>query len=643
MILSGRRPFLLMFLAALLVRAAYFVAYQRSPLFGVYRIDQLYYRTWGLEIAAGGWIGAKPFEQSPLYAYLLGAFYRLFGPQDTAVLILQLLAGAATVLLIAFSARRLFGRSEGLAAGALAAVFGPFLFYECAIMKTFLEPLLVLAVLLAALRAQDSWFLRWPAAAGAATGLACLVREVHVLILLPLLAAIWFARAGSGGMRRFAATAVLLAAFVGVTSPAAVHNLVVGKEFVGVSAAGGENLYIGFGPYATGFYAIPDFLGPYPYLEHQDFRDEAFLRTGRPHSQAASSRYWLGEAWRFVREEPAAALALLARKAAILFADFEIPDSENFTATRDFIPLLAALPSFGWIAGLGLLGLCLAAAQPRRHLLLLGFAAALVLEILGTFNLGRYRAAFAALWLVLAGRGAAWLWAALVRPGGRPVPGLVAAAGVGIATVFSFLPPFGIDAVQQERELARFRREAAENAGVRDTIPELRRALAMDPGAPSRLFELGTAMERTGRLPEAVRFYQEAARAAPDLPGPHVRLADLLLRQNRPESALPHVRALTVISPDDEFAYLMLGRIGLLAAANAPDRAAAQVALAQAIVALRTAERLEPRDFSAHLNLARAYHLVGDAPAAEQELRAAFDLGPESRQWHSLAGTLLPQ
>lgn len=639
--LSGRASLLLIFFVALVVRAAYFFAYLRSPLFGVYRIDQLYYRTWGLEIAAGEWIGTKAFEQSPLYAYLLGAFYRLFGPQDTVILMLQLIAGTATVLLVTLSARRVFGRNEGLAAGAIAAVYSPFLFYDCALMKTFLEPLFVLAAFVAALRAEESRSLRWPAAAGAAIGLACLVREVHLLLLPPLLAAIWFEQGGKS-TRRLAATAALLATFVGTLTPAAVHNRLAGGEFVGVSAAGGENLYIGFGPYATGFYAIPDFLGPYPYLEHQDFRDEAFLRTRRPHSQAASSRYWFGETWRHVREAPGATVGLLARKAAILFSDFEVPDSENFTATRDFIPLLTALPSFGWITGLGLLGLCLAATQPRRHLLLLGFAAALLLEILVTFNLGRYRAAFAALWLVLAGHGAVWLWAALVRPRGWPVPGLVAAAGVGIATFLFFQPPFGIDVVQQQRELVRFRREAAKNVTVRDTIPELRRTLSLEPGAPTRLFELGTALELTGRLPEAAHYYQETIRAAPDLPGPRVRLADLLLRQNRPESALPHVRALTVISPDDEYAYLALGRIGLLEASNAPDQATALLALAKAIVALRNAARLEPRDFSAHLNLARAYHLVGDAAAARQELRASFDLDPESRQWHSLARTILP-
>jgi tetratricopeptide (TPR) repeat protein len=565
------RPLLAILLAAVTVRAAYLVFYVRTPLFGVFRIDQLYYRTWGLEIAGGDWVGSGPFEQAPLYAYLLGAYYRLFGQFDSGVLALQLLAGAVTVLLVAWSANRLFGRAGGLAAGALAAAYGPLVFYECMLMKTFLEPLLVLAALAAALRASDSSSLRWPAAAGAAVGLSCLVREVHVLLLAPLLAAIWV-----GGRRnrprRLASTLALLSAFVGAIAPAVLHNQLAGGEFVGVSAAGGENAYISFGPDANGFYVIPPFLGPYAYLEHQDFRDEAFLRTRRPHSPAASSRFWFRETWDYVRSRPAATARLAVRKAMILFADFEVPDSENFAATRADLPLLRALPSFGWIVGAGFLGLALAAAQPRRNLLPLGFAAALIAEIVLTFNLGRYRAALAALWLLLAGRGAAWLWASIAGSTGRRGPGFAAAAAVVVVSALSFLKPPGLDPEQRDRELGKFQREAAEKALVRDAIPGLRRAAEAAPRNPEPLLALGLALQTTGRWPEAARLYRQAARAAPNHPEPQIRLTYLLLRQNRPGEAFPHASAYARLKPDSGFAFFTLGRIGLLEASTARPR-----------------------------------------------------------------------
>jgi len=52
--------------AAVVVRLIYLLQYLRSPLSGQYRIDQLYYRTWGIQIAGGDWFGGQEsFEQSP--------------------------------------------------------------------------------------------------------------------------------------------------------------------------------------------------------------------------------------------------------------------------------------------------------------------------------------------------------------------------------------------------------------------------------------------------------------------------------------------------------------------------------------------------------------------------------------------------
>jgi hypothetical protein len=190
-------------------------------------------------------------------------------------------------------------------------------------------------------------------------------------------------------------------AFSAALAPAVLHNRLADGDFFGVSSAGGENAYLAFGPDANGFYAIPPFVGPYAYLEHQDLRDEAFLRTGQPHSRAASSRFWLGETWRVVRERPAATARLIVRKFAILFADFEVPDSENFAATRPSSAAARTMPSFGWIVRARPPWPALRRA-PHRHLLLLGFAAA-PSRCLLAFNLGRYRAASAL--APLAGRG----------------------------------------------------------------------------------------------------------------------------------------------------------------------------------------------------------------------------------------------
>lgn len=189
--------------AAIVLRAVIAVQFVHSPFWGVYTLDTLYYRSWALRIAGGDWIGSGVFEQGPLYAYLLAALYRVAGSGELPVLLLQMACGVATAALAFDVARRLYGAGAALAAGLLAAVYGPLVLHECLTMKTFLEPLLVILAL---------WFLlrgdcrtprsraRHVALTGMAIGAAVLVREVHVLLLFPA-AAFLLTRAAGGGRR----------------------------------------------------------------------------------------------------------------------------------------------------------------------------------------------------------------------------------------------------------------------------------------------------------------------------------------------------------------------------------------------------------------------------------------------------------
>ena len=168
--------------AATAVRALYAFSYFASPLAAQHRADQGYYRDWALAIAGGDVLGREVFEQGPLYAYLLALVYRICGPRDEVAIALQLLAGVATSALVFACARRLFSARAALFAGLACAAFGPLVFYEAMAMKTFLSPLLTIAALYAGLRYAGDPRARWLAAAGSAIGLACLVRENHVLL-----------------------------------------------------------------------------------------------------------------------------------------------------------------------------------------------------------------------------------------------------------------------------------------------------------------------------------------------------------------------------------------------------------------------------------------------------------------------------
>ena len=63
----------------LVVRASLLVQISRTPFFQVRNIDSEAYHLWAVRIAAGHFLPAEAFYQSPLYAYSLATPYAFFG------------------------------------------------------------------------------------------------------------------------------------------------------------------------------------------------------------------------------------------------------------------------------------------------------------------------------------------------------------------------------------------------------------------------------------------------------------------------------------------------------------------------------------------------------------------------------------
>jgi tetratricopeptide (TPR) repeat protein len=629
------RGTLLVLAAAITARAIYFFQYCNSPFFEYYRNDQLAYREWGLRIAAGDWLGDKPFDRQPLYAYLLGVAYRLFGPHDWPVLSLQLLGGVATVALLLWVARRIWGTQAGVAAGCLAALYGPLIFYECAIMKTFLEPLFVTAALAAGLHGGERGRTRWFAAAGGAVGFACLVREVHGVLLLPLLAAamVPWVRPEPPLSRRLLSGGAVLLGFAVVLAPSALHNRAFANASMVVSATVSGNLWVAFGPLATGYQVTLPYIRTTAFDEIADGREETMLRAGRRLNSGEVSRYWFDATVRWVRDAPWRTIRLMGTKAAILFNDHEIPDNEDFAATGASVPLLAFLPTFGWIAGLGLLGFGRALRRRDGALLTAAFAAALILEILLTYNNGRYRAGLAAVWLLLAGGGAALLasgdfW--------RRTPGfwtrLALAAGAIVLTALAFRPLPGIDPRYLDRVHDLFKSQAVENDVMRRRIPALHQAIAAQPQDLKLREQLGLTLVGAGRISEAIRVYEEILRIDPGLLRARSRLAAILARIGDLEGASREARALVSLQPGLAGSWLLLGQIVFRQAGDAADDLVFQRRLDEAKLCFEKALGIDPDNAEAHYELGKLLHLGGGREAALREVESALRLAPDDKR-----------
>jgi 4-amino-4-deoxy-L-arabinose transferase-like glycosyltransferase len=167
----------------------------------------------------------------------------------------QAVLGTVIVGLIGLVAFEVFGVLTALVAMALAAGYPVLVELSAMIVAESLLTALMLAALWAALRARRGVGVRryvWVAAAGALTGLAALAHENGILLLIPLIAAVWgrqvkpFELAQRAKMASLAggaaAPAVLIGAAIITIAPWTIRNAIDLHSFVPISDETGITL-----------------------------------------------------------------------------------------------------------------------------------------------------------------------------------------------------------------------------------------------------------------------------------------------------------------------------------------------------------------------------------------------------------------
>ncbi|HBL44145.1 MAG TPA: hypothetical protein DDZ90_12205 [Planctomycetaceae bacterium] len=614
---------------ALCVRLFYLVSYLNSPLAGHYRTDHQFYRDWGLDLARGTGNTAEAFTQGPLYAWILGFWYWLFDTPETLIFILQAFVGSGTCLLIYASAQRLFTQRVAIIAGILTAGFGPLVFYDVMLMKTFLSPFFTALILYACLRYREQQHLRWLCLAGLSIGLAVLVRENHILLLIPVILFLWQSSElhPLTNRVRLKATLVLLCSSAVVLVPVAIRNTLVTGEFVAVTTGGGEVFYMAQGPEANGYYSPPPFVRTHPLFEHEDFRLEARERTGQPAlSPAECSRYWFWQGMKSTAAAPLRTLKLTATKLQILLNDYEVPDSAYFQTTREFIAPLAYLPAFGLFSGLGCLGLLVSCKERKQLLLPGGLLLAHIISILLIYNFGRFRAGLLPLWLLFAAVGIDWLWTAWTRPAVNRWPRLAAVPFVILITLFSMLPhPGRIQAGYPEDEAA-YRQFLQSRAQLLQQLNRMRKQV--DPETPEGAVQLASILMQLERFHEARDLLLPLADQYPDNLQVQRFLGSLLTQTREWPAAIKHLEQAHKLAPDDAEICNNLGSACEKAAEVSRQKNRAELYAAAARY-WEKALSLDSRNALARYNLARNKIRLHQYSAALADLNQLLKDHPE--------------
>lgn len=335
-------------------------------------IDEAAYEDWALEIAGGDWIGDEVFFQEPLYPYVMGAWYAVFGADRTLWRGLQALLGALVAVQVARLGSRLFGARAGVVGGWAWALHGPGLLFPALLLKPNLFlPLFVLGVgwMVAEARAPagPAWR-RW--ALGVALGLGALLRGNALILIpaavaLPLVCERWIhGRSLRAGLRAAGLVALGVAC---VLFPVALRNQAVGGVLALTTSGAGTNLYGGNNEHnllgrATEF----PWVRGIPEYEAGDWLREAERRSGRTMDLGDSSGFWMAELGRSLSAEPGLHAQILANKAVLTLGGYEVPDNHGYDWDRSWLSSLRYWPIDLYLIGpLGIAGLLMAVVSGR--------------------------------------------------------------------------------------------------------------------------------------------------------------------------------------------------------------------------------------------------------------------------------------
>jgi len=360
-------------LLALVLRFAALLNFNDS-LYGDFLVwDENVYHRWALSIAGGHAQMPPIYDFTPFPAYIMALIYKVFSPDPLNFRIFNILLGVMTCALIYLIGKELAGRPAGFAAGLIAALYKPFIFFSITALKTALSVFLFAAViyLFVIMLIKKSAFKLL--LLGAAAGLMLNVRAnfIVVLPLIPLL--ILYHRCCGQNLAKtmFRDLSLYLLGLLMAVSPFILHSYrTTGR--LKLTAAGGFNLYLANNlSNTTPYYRPVSFATSYPGTQAIQFVIEASQRAGRKLSPEEASSYWSGQVIQMALAQPAAALKKIGYKTLAFINRFESADNYHIGFLSRYVKFFK-FPFFGivLILPIGLAAMIIRAGRDRKVLFL---------------------------------------------------------------------------------------------------------------------------------------------------------------------------------------------------------------------------------------------------------------------------------
>ncbi|MDD5207691.1 MAG: glycosyltransferase family 39 protein, partial [Desulfobacterales bacterium] len=384
---------LLLFLIALTLRAVYYIRSGANPLMSYPVLDEFYYIELGTRISNGFWLGEnRAFFMDPLYGYLLGLVFSVYGENLEAVRILQILLDSANAVMIFSIGTRVWSRTAGITAGLLYSAYKVSFFYSLLILKTTFSITLLLVFVIFLLHVvrvgrAGLWFLLGL--------LAALMVFVHanLLALVPMTILLyWFLERPK--MDRVLVHAVCFVMGLMVfLSAGAFRNHWVSGEWIWLNTQSGRLLYSSNNPdNLTGRYNVPAFARPHPQESETDFQREAERRTGRPLTSKEVSSFWTEQTGKFLKDHPQVIYTLIKNKLLGTISDYEVPVNHSYETSARIAKIDQwPLPTFALILALGIPGLTLGVSARKKILWLVLPILVVLITVILFYTSSRFR------------------------------------------------------------------------------------------------------------------------------------------------------------------------------------------------------------------------------------------------------------
>lgn len=364
---------LLFIAAAAFIRIAALFSLRETIYWDFLLYDERIFHQWAKTIAEKTFISKSGFEFAPLFPYIMGIVYKLFGVDIFYVRLMNIIFGTLSCYIIYLIGKESAGIKVGLLSCFFAVVYEPFIFYSVVPLKGALSVLLFALIVYFFLLSLNKQRALAMVFCGFFLGLMINVRP-QVLILVPLLPGLILFEAA---LKRYPLKKVpiLVCIYLGgiilAVSPFVAANYkMTGKVFL-TTTQSGFNLYRAYHqhlPYPVNF-AITS-----PAKQEIQFQIEAIKRTGETLSKAEASDFWKKQTIQIIRTQPSLFFNHLYSKTASFFQQYQLTDMYHIGFMAEFMKILKfPFLTFSILMPLGLTGLVFTVARTRFGYVLMSF------------------------------------------------------------------------------------------------------------------------------------------------------------------------------------------------------------------------------------------------------------------------------